>query len=151
MCGVPGQRVVRVSRRSFFASLLGACAGLIVTVIGTPMLRYILYPVQAGGKSSKWTEVGDVSEFEKIEGPLTKTIALTQRDGWREVVSRQSVFVNRSSEWQTSGPVADLSAPRMFRGLARKPEQIHMPLPRRPIRPRRKPHLRPAPARARQA
>jgi len=89
---------LRVSRRSFFASLLGACAGLIVTVIGTPMLRYILYPVQAGGRSSKWTEIGDASEFDKIEGPVTKTIALTQRDGWREVVSRQSVFVNRSAD-----------------------------------------------------
>jgi menaquinol-cytochrome c reductase iron-sulfur subunit len=89
---------LRVSRRSFFASLLGACAGLIVTVIGTPMLRYILYPVQAGGKSSKWTAVGDASEFDQIAGPVTKTIALTQRDGWREVVSQQSVFVNRSAE-----------------------------------------------------
>jgi menaquinol-cytochrome c reductase iron-sulfur subunit len=89
---------VRVSRRSFFASLLGACAGLIVTVIGTPMLRYILYPVQAGGRSGKWTEIGDASEFDKIEGPVTKTIALIQRDGWREVVSRQSVFVNRSTD-----------------------------------------------------
>jgi menaquinol-cytochrome c reductase iron-sulfur subunit len=92
------QKSREITRRSFFASLLGACAGLIATVIGTPMLRYILYPVQAAGKTSKWTEVGSVSDFENIAGPVAKTISLTQRDGWREVVSPQPVFVSKSEE-----------------------------------------------------
>jgi menaquinol-cytochrome c reductase iron-sulfur subunit len=61
------------------------------------MLRYILYPVLAGARADKWTEVGEVSEFEKLDTPVTKTIALVQRDGWREVVSDQPVFVSRSS------------------------------------------------------
>ena len=87
----------RVSRRSFFASLLGASAGLIATVIGTPMLRYILYPVQASTKTNTWTEVGEAGEFDSIGGPVTKTTSLTQRDGWREIVSPQSVFVTRSA------------------------------------------------------
>ena len=71
---------------------------MIATVIGTPLLRDILYPVQTINKTDKWTEVGDASEFDNIEGPVTKTISLTQRDGWREVVSHQSVFVNRSTD-----------------------------------------------------
>ena len=92
------QKSREITRRSFFASLLGACAGLIATVIGTPMLRYILYPVQASSRSDKWTEVGSVSEFENIAGPVAKTISLTQRDGWREVVSPQPVFVSASED-----------------------------------------------------
>jgi Rieske Fe-S protein len=88
---------LQVSRRSFVASFLGVCCGAIATVIGTPMLRYILYPVQNVSKT-KWTEVGDASDFDNIEGPVTKTISLTQRDGWRDVVSPQSVFVSKSTD-----------------------------------------------------
>src|SRR5580692_2794942 len=89
---------VQVSRRAFFASLLGVCSGAVASLIATPMLRYVLYPVQAATRASNWTPVGDTSEFDNIDGPVTKTIALTQRDGWREVVSYQSVFVNRSTD-----------------------------------------------------
>jgi menaquinol-cytochrome c reductase iron-sulfur subunit len=91
------QHSAQITRRSFFASMLGACAGLIATVIGAPMLRYILYPVLAGAKTDKWTAVGDVTEFENLNAPVTKTISLVQRDGWREVVSDQPVFISRSS------------------------------------------------------
>jgi menaquinol-cytochrome c reductase iron-sulfur subunit len=90
------QNSAEITRRSFFASLLGASAGLIAAIIGMPMFRYILYPVQAVSRSDKWTEIGDVSEFDNLNTPVTKTISLVQRDGWREVVSNQSVFVSRS-------------------------------------------------------
>jgi menaquinol-cytochrome c reductase iron-sulfur subunit len=90
------QKSVEITRRSFLASLLGAGAGLIATIIGMPMFRYILYPVQAVSRKDKWTEIGDVSEFDNLNVPVTKTISLVQRDGWREVVSNQSVFVSRS-------------------------------------------------------
>jgi menaquinol-cytochrome c reductase iron-sulfur subunit len=94
------QHAAKVSRRVFFASFLGVCSGAIATVIGIPMLRYILYPVQAATRAAKWTEVGNASEFANIEKPVTRTISLIQRDGWREVVSRQSVFVSRSADGQ---------------------------------------------------
>lgn len=92
------QKSAAMSRRSFVASLGGACAGVIATVLGTPMLRYILYPVQTASAASNWTEVGNVAEFEKMEAPVSRTIELTQRDGWREVVAPQPVFVTRSAE-----------------------------------------------------
>jgi menaquinol-cytochrome c reductase iron-sulfur subunit len=92
------QQAVKVSRRAFFASFLGVCSGAMATVIGIPMLRYILYPVQAATRAVKWTEVGDAGEFANIEKPVTKTISLIQRDGWREVISHQSVFVSRSMD-----------------------------------------------------
>lgn len=90
------QKSAEITRRSFFASLMGACAGLIVTIVGMPVFRYILYPVRVSARTEKWTEVGDVSEFQALTGPVSKTIPLVQRDGWREVVSSQSVFVSRS-------------------------------------------------------
>ena len=92
------QQSSRITRRAFFSSLVGACTGLIATIIGAPMLRYVLYPVQASARSEKWTEVGDASEFDKLERPVTKAISLIQRDGWREVVSAQSVFVSRAND-----------------------------------------------------
>lgn len=91
------QKSAEITRRSFFASLMGACAGLIATIVGLPLFRYVLYPVQAGARTEKWTEVGEVTEFQNIDKPITKTISLVQRDGWREVVSNQSVFVSRSN------------------------------------------------------
>ena len=105
--GCQKKETAQVSRRAFFASLLGVCSGAIATVVGMPMLRYVLYPVQAATKASKWTEVGDASEFEKIDKPIMKTISLTQRDGWREVVSQQPVFVSRSAEghFQVLSPI----------------------------------------------
>lgn len=94
------QKAAEMSRRSLFAYFAGAFAGLAATVIGAPMLRYILYPVQTVSAAGKWTEVGDVTEFEKIDGPISRNIALTQRDGWREVVTAQPVFITRTGEGQ---------------------------------------------------
>ena len=90
------QKSAEITRRSFFAALMGTCAGLIATIVGMPVFRYILYPVQASSRTEKWTEVGDVAEFQALDKPVTKTISLIQRDGWREVVSNQSVFVSRA-------------------------------------------------------
>lgn len=109
-CGSPNQgndcggcltkEGVQVTRRTFFASMLGVCSGAIASVIGLPILRYVLYPVQSAAKGTNWTAIGDAQEFEKIASPVTKTIALTRRDGWREVVSLQPVFVTRSDAGQ---------------------------------------------------
>lgn len=92
------QQSAQINRRSFVASFAGACAGLMATVIGTPMLRYVLYPVHAVSRKETWTEVGQVAEFENVETPVARTISLTQRDGWREVVTPQPVFVTRTGE-----------------------------------------------------
>jgi Rieske Fe-S protein len=92
------QRAGDMSRRSFMASFSGAFAGLVATVIGTPMLKYVLYPVQTVSAARKWTQVGNVSEFDNIDSPVSRTISLTQRDGWREVVTPQPVFVTRTGE-----------------------------------------------------
>jgi menaquinol-cytochrome c reductase iron-sulfur subunit len=87
-----------VTRRSFFASFLGMSAAMIAAVIGAPLFRFVLYPVQNSTRKVDWAEVGDASEFEHIDTPVVKSIALTQRDGWRDVVSVQPVYVSRSRD-----------------------------------------------------
>ena len=91
------KEAISVSRRSFFAAMLGVCSGAIASVVGLPIVLYVLYPVQSAAKGPKWTEVGDVQEFDNIAAPVAKTVALTQRDGWREITSLQPVYVTRSS------------------------------------------------------
>ncbi|HEY1985249.1 MAG TPA: ubiquinol-cytochrome c reductase iron-sulfur subunit [Terracidiphilus sp.] len=86
-----------MSRRSFFASLLGMGAAAIGAIVGLPLFRFVLYPVYASSKAGEWSDVGDASEFERAGAPVVKTISLTQRDGWRDVVSHQSVYVTRSA------------------------------------------------------
>jgi Rieske Fe-S protein len=64
------------------------------------LFRFVLYPVYAGGRKAEWSEVGDASEFTTSTVPVVKTVSLTQRDGWRDVVSSQSIFVNRTADGQ---------------------------------------------------
>ena len=94
--GCAARDVIDVGRRTFIGALLGAGSLLIAAIVGTPLLRFVLYPVYAKGTGGKWSDVGSTSEFEKIESPVIKTVTLVQRDGWREVVSTQSVYVNRA-------------------------------------------------------
>lgn len=98
--GCTARDVMDVGRRTFIGALLGAGSLLIGAIVGTPLLRFVLYPVYAKGTGGKWSDVGDAGEFEKSEGPVSKTVTLVQRDGWREVVSTQSVYVNRAKDGQ---------------------------------------------------
>jgi len=98
--GAAGNKIVEIGRRSFFGAMLGSGSMLIGAIVGTPLLQFVLYPVYARTKSSEWSDVGDLSEFEKADAPISKIVTLTQRDGWREVVSKESVYVHRTSTGQ---------------------------------------------------
>ncbi len=87
-----------ISRRSLFGSLIGLASMAIAAIIGTPLFRYVLYPMYTGGGKDEWSEVGTTDEFVKIGEPMVKTVSLTRRDGWRDVVSHHPVFVNRTAE-----------------------------------------------------
>jgi menaquinol-cytochrome c reductase iron-sulfur subunit len=102
-CACMGQSksgVAQVSRRAFFGSMIGVFSAAMAAVVGVPLFRYILYPIQGAKAATNWTSVGDASEFDNLEGPITKTIELTQRDGWREIVSHQAVFISKTKEGQ---------------------------------------------------
>jgi menaquinol-cytochrome c reductase iron-sulfur subunit len=89
-----------VTRRTFLASLIGATGACIGAVLALPIVRYVLYPIQASAAGGKWSNVGDASEFAASRTPVRKTIELTQRDGWREVTSAHSVYVSRAEDGQ---------------------------------------------------
>ena len=87
-----------LTRRSLFASLLGMGGAVIGAVVGLPVFRSLFYPVYAEEEHPQWSDVGDIKDFGEAGTPVVKTVAVTRRDGWRDVVSHHSVFVNRSAD-----------------------------------------------------
>lgn len=90
--------VIVINRRSFFGGLMAIGSIGMGALLSVPVLRYILYPLYAKSSGTEWSDVGPVSDFAGSSGPVRKTITFAQRDGWREVVSAQSVYVNRTPD-----------------------------------------------------
>ncbi len=101
-----GSDVIVINRRSFMTALMAIGSALMGAVLAVPVLRYVLYPLYAKASGTEWSDVGDVKELSSSLTPVRKTITFKQRDGWREVVSAQSVYVHR----QANGDLAVLSA-----------------------------------------
>lgn len=89
--------VIVLNRRSFFGALIAVGSVGMGAILSVPVLRYVLYPLYAKVAGTEWSDVGDLSEFASSKGPIRKTITFAQRDGWREVVSAQSVYVSRNA------------------------------------------------------
>lgn len=92
--------VIIINRRSFFGALLAVGTAGMGAFLSIPVLRYILYPLYAKATGTEWSDVGEMSEFNNASAPVRKTIDFAQRDGWREVVSSQSVYVTRGEQGQ---------------------------------------------------
>lgn len=90
--------VIVISRRSFFASLLGIGGAAMGALLAIPVLRYVLYPLYAKGAGIKWSEVAPLAEIAADGAPVLKTVTFVQSDGWREVVTSQSVYVGRKED-----------------------------------------------------
>ncbi len=98
---VAGNRdVIVINRRSFFGTLVAIGSAGMGAFLAIPVLRYVLYPLYAKAAGTQWSDVGDMSEFTADKAPVRKTITFAQRDGWREVVSAQSVYVTRNAAGQ---------------------------------------------------
>jgi Rieske Fe-S protein len=89
-----------INRRSFFGALLGIGTAGMGALLAIPILRYAFYPLYAKSSQSGWSEAGSADEFANPALPALKTIDFKQRDGWREVVSSQSVYVTRGKDGQ---------------------------------------------------
>lgn len=92
--------VIVINRRSFFGVLLGIGTAGMGAILAVPVLRFVLYPIYAKSRQNDWSVVGTAGEFSDLTKPVRKTIDFTQRDGWREVVSSQSVYVTRGPDGQ---------------------------------------------------
>lgn len=116
------EKAVQIGRRSFVGALLGACSMLVGAIIGTPLLRYVLYPVYAkNSNDERWSNVGEVKEFDVLPEPASKTIRFVQLDGWREVVTSQSVYVTRGPDKQLL--VMSATCPHLGCSVAWQPSQ----------------------------
>ena len=89
-----------INRRSFFGVLLGIGTAGMGALLAVPVLRYAFYPLYAKASQSGWSEAGSTDEFANLAVPALKTIDFKQRDGWREVVSSQSVYVTKGKDGQ---------------------------------------------------
>ena len=94
------KEVIVINRRSFFGALLAIGTAGMGAILAAPVLRYVLYPLYAKSSKAGWSEVGKLEYFPVGSSPVRKTITFTQLDGWREVVSAQSVYVNRLADDQ---------------------------------------------------
>jgi menaquinol-cytochrome c reductase iron-sulfur subunit len=92
--------VIVINRRSFFGALVVIGSAGMGAILAIPVLRYVLYPLYARASGTEWSDVGEVGEFAYSKTPVGKTITFAQRDSWREVVSAQSVYVNRTADGQ---------------------------------------------------
>lgn len=94
------KEVIVISRRSFFGALMAIGTAGMGAILSVPVLRYVLYPLYAKSSGAEWSDVGPVTDFTSTGTPVRKTITFAQRDGWREVVSAQSVYVNHLADDQ---------------------------------------------------
>lgn len=76
-------------------------------VVGLPLMKFILYPLGSAERKSEWAELGEASEFETVSGPVLRTITVAQRDGWRENVTEQAIYITRAAggELQVLSPI----------------------------------------------
>ncbi len=95
---VNNEDVIIINRRSFFGVLLGIGSAGMGVLLGVPVLRYVLYPLYAKSKQDSWSLVGPMEEFSNLDTPIPKSITVTQIDGWRKVVSPQSVYVTKGPD-----------------------------------------------------
>jgi menaquinol-cytochrome c reductase iron-sulfur subunit len=89
-----------INRRSFFGALVAVGSAGMGAILAIPVLRYVLYPLYSRASETERSDVGEVGEFTNSMAPVRKTITFAQRDSWREVVSSQSVYVNRTADGQ---------------------------------------------------
>jgi menaquinol-cytochrome c reductase iron-sulfur subunit len=89
-----------VNRRSFFGGLLAIGTAGMGALLAVPVLRFVFYPLYTKSSGTEWSDVGTLDELPGGDQPVRKTVTFAQRDGWREVVSAQSVYVNRNSNGQ---------------------------------------------------
>ena len=89
-----------VNRRSFFGGLLAIGTAGMGALLAVPVLRFVFYPLYTKSNDAVWSDVGTLDELPGGGLPVRRTVTFAQRDGWREVVSAQSVYVNRNSNGQ---------------------------------------------------
>lgn len=82
-------------RRGFLGALLAVGAAITGMTLAVPLKRFLLYPLQSARSGVPWTDLGPVASFASASLPLLKTLEISRIDGWRQVLSRATVYVTR--------------------------------------------------------
>ena len=94
------RNVPNPGRRSFLEVALGLGTAIVAGLMAIPLLRFALYPLFASTAEAEWSEVGAADSFASLATPVEKLITVSQRDGWREMVSQRPVYVTKDSQGQ---------------------------------------------------
>ena len=93
------REVIVISRRSFFGALLGVGGVAMSALLAVPVMRYVLYPLYSSSGMSKWSKIGLVDSLPAAGSPpVKKEITFRRLDGWRETVTTESVYVERTAD-----------------------------------------------------
>ena len=86
------------NRRSFLGGLLAAGSAAVGALLAVPLVRFTLHPVLARTTEKSWSDVGNINEFQNIDGPVKKLVTIEQRDGWRKTITEKPVYVTKDSK-----------------------------------------------------
>lgn len=89
----PSPLPVAESRRSFLGVLLGVASATVGVLLGIPVVRYLIYPLTSASTVPGWTPAGSLSEVTASPIPVSRTLHLKERDGWRETQSSPTVYL----------------------------------------------------------
>lgn len=85
-----------ISRRDFVKFVTASVAAVIATVLGLPIIHYLVDPALKEQESSTWIPLGRLEAFE-IGKPTLINFTRTRRHGWEKTVSSYAVYVERRS------------------------------------------------------
>jgi menaquinol-cytochrome c reductase iron-sulfur subunit len=96
----PSEEIVFPARRSFLAVLIGLGTAVVGALLAVPLVRFALYPLFARTADTSLSDLGAIDSYSNLTEPVQKIVSVTQRDGWREVVSEKPVYVTKGAQGQ---------------------------------------------------
>lgn len=85
-----------LGRRDFVKLVTAGVATVIATMLGLPVVRYLIDPALEEQETSAWIPLGRLDAFE-INKPTLVNFSHTRRHGWEKTVSSYAVYVVRRS------------------------------------------------------
>ena len=89
---VPAEIHEQMGRRPFLGLILAGVGGVIGAVMAVPLVRFATFVLGSRSEAS-WSDVGKVDEFQSLESPVARTIAMQTNEGWRISVMQNNVYV----------------------------------------------------------
>lgn len=82
-----------LERRSFLGLILAGVGGVIGAVMAIPLVRFATFPLRSRSGEASWSDVGKIDEFQSLDAPVARTIAMQTNEGWRSSVMHNVVYV----------------------------------------------------------